>query len=124
MQRRKKLEKMKHVESMLAKQLELMDEKFNGLMRTHNFLRSKTEKESKKLQSALHEVGDKLYHQTKRNDVMNAAKRNVYNNLLRIITSAHLFDKLPFPSEMADKNTGQLKDNSPRHIVLDLQDCL
>ena len=111
-------------ESMLAKQLELMDEKFNGLMRTHNFLRSKTEKESKKLQSALHEVGDKLYHQTKRNDVMNAAKRNVYNNLLRIITSAHLFDKLPFPSEMADKNTGQLKDNSPRHIVLDLQDCL
>ena len=25
---------------------------------------------------------------------------------------------------MADKNTGQLKDNSPRHIVLDLQDCL
>ena len=49
-------------------------------------------------------------------------KRNVYNNLLRIITSAHLFDKLPFPSEMADKNTGQLKDNSPRHIVLDLQD--
>ena len=34
-------------ESMLAKQLELMDEKFSGLMRTHNFLRSKTEKESK-----------------------------------------------------------------------------
>ena len=59
-------------ESMLAKQLELMDEKFSGLMRTHNFLRSKTEKESKKLQTALHEVGDKLYHQTKKNDVMNA----------------------------------------------------
>ena len=111
-------------ESMLAKQLELMDEKFSGLMRTHNFLRSKTEKESKKLQTALHEVGDKLYHQTKKNDVMNAAKRNIYNNFLRLITHAHMFDRLPLPSEMADRKTGRLIDENPRHIVLDLQDCL
>ena len=93
--------KKKLVEKYAGKQLELMDEKFSGLMRTHNFYGRKRRRKQE-ITDALHDVGDKLYHQTKKNDVMNAAKRNIYNNL-RLITHAHMFDRLPLPSEMADR---------------------
>ena len=111
-------------ETMLAKQLELMDEKFNGLMRTHNFLRSKTEKEQKKLNTALHEMSDKLYFQTKRNDGMHAAKQNIFNNFLRIVQNFRIFNQLPLPSEVKmPQEHLKHKNWGVNHMHFDLQDC-
>ena len=111
-------------ETMLAKQLELMDEKFNSLMRTHNFLRSKTEKEAKKMNTALHDIGDKLYRQTKKNDSMHAAKLNVFNNFLRMVQNISMFNQMPLPSSVIDDHTHYVpEEGENRHLHIDLQDC-
>ncbi len=114
-------------DAMLAKQLELMDEKYAVLLRTNNFNRAREARQAKDLRAKMHATTERMHTMMRRCEDAETASRNTAHAFSRLLASLHLLDRTPFralPSVAGSGGGGGggLRD-VPDVLVLELQDC-
>jgi hypothetical protein len=123
-------EEMKR-DSMLSKQLELMDEKYATLLRTNNFNRAREARESKDVRAKLHAMAESMHAMMRRCEDANIASRNTVHAFSRLVSGLGLFDRTPFrvldtvvSSGSAGSSRHSVANSQAENVVMfELQDC-
>lgn len=111
-------------DSMLSKQLELMDSKYATLLRTNNFNRAKEAREAKELRSKMHKVTEEMHHLLRRAQDAETASRNTAFCVAKLISRMFLLDRTPFTVAMQSQTGALPLGAAPGEImVIDMQDC-
>ena len=83
-------------DSMLSKQLELMDEKYATLLRTNNFNRAREARESKSLRAKMHTMAESMHSMMRECEDAKVASRNTVHAFSCLVSRLGLFDRTPF----------------------------
>lgn len=109
-------------DSMLSKQLELMDEKYATLLRTNNFNRAKEAREGKELRAKMHSMAESMHQMMRECEDARIASRNTIYAFSCLVSGLGMFDRTPFKIAVSESSLeGKEKDDDL--VVLALQDC-